>query len=97
MPPERLTPNVAASWHVAPTDPLPIVRSDATDHRRSPQRSPWGLVSCWGKDIKAGFTTINAKTEGVWDQESRWPVSLTAGARPHGRVPSGNRAARPAG
>ena len=29
MPPERPTPNVAASWNVAPTDPRPIVRYDA--------------------------------------------------------------------
>jgi putative SOS response-associated peptidase YedK len=63
--PERPTPNFAASWNVAPTDPLPIVRDDAKDHRRSLQ-------------------------------EMRWPVSLTGGARPPGRVPSGNRAARPA-
>ena len=26
----------------------------------------WGLVPFWGKDIKAGFANINAKTEGVW-------------------------------
>jgi putative SOS response-associated peptidase YedK len=25
LPPERPTPNVATSWNVAPTDPLPIV------------------------------------------------------------------------
>jgi len=25
----------------------------------------WGLVPFWGKDLKAGFATINAKTEGV--------------------------------
>jgi hypothetical protein len=29
MPPEQPTPHCAASWHMAPTDPLPIVRSDA--------------------------------------------------------------------
>jgi hypothetical protein len=51
---------------VAPTDPLPIVRDDATDHRRSLQGRRWGLVPFWGKDITAGFVNINAKTEGVW-------------------------------
>jgi putative SOS response-associated peptidase YedK len=35
MPSERPTPHFAASWNVAPTDPLPIVRYDAKDHRRS--------------------------------------------------------------
>ena len=66
MPPERPTPNFAASWNVAPTDPLPIVRYDAKDHRRSLQVMRWGLVPFWVKDIKAGFANINAKTEGVW-------------------------------
>jgi hypothetical protein len=66
MPPERPTPYFAASWNVAPTDPLPIVRYDAKDHRRSLQVMRWGLVPFWVKDIKAGFANINAKTEGVW-------------------------------
>jgi putative SOS response-associated peptidase YedK len=29
IPPERPTPNFAASWNMTPTDPLPIVRYDA--------------------------------------------------------------------
>ena len=44
MPPARPTPNVAVSWNVAPTDPLPIVRDDVKDHRRSRQVMRWGLV-----------------------------------------------------
>jgi putative SOS response-associated peptidase YedK len=35
IPPERPTPNITASWNVAPTDPLPVVRYDAKDRRRS--------------------------------------------------------------
>ena len=35
IPPERSTPNFAANWNVAPTDPLPVVRYDAKDHQRS--------------------------------------------------------------
>jgi len=66
MPPERPTPHVAGSWNVAPTDPLPIVRCDAKDHRRSLQVMRWGLVPFWVKDLKAGFANINAKTDGVW-------------------------------
>jgi putative SOS response-associated peptidase YedK len=42
MPPERPTPHFAASWNVAPTDPLPIVRYDVKDHRRSRQVMRWG-------------------------------------------------------
>jgi putative SOS response-associated peptidase YedK len=28
IPPARPTPNFAASWNLAPTDPLPVVRLD---------------------------------------------------------------------
>jgi putative SOS response-associated peptidase YedK len=65
MPPERPTPHGAASWNVAPTAPLPIVRSEAKDHRRRLQVMRWGLGPFGVKDLKAGFATINAKTEGV--------------------------------
>ena len=34
IPPERPTPNIAPSWNMAPTDPLPVVRYDAKDHQR---------------------------------------------------------------
>ena len=52
---ERPTPNFAASWNVAPTDPLPVVRYDAKDHQRSLDVMRWGLVPFWAKDIKVGF------------------------------------------
>jgi putative SOS response-associated peptidase YedK len=35
VPPGRTMPNIAPSWNVAPTDPLPIMRYDAKDHQRS--------------------------------------------------------------
>ena len=65
IPPERPTPNFAASWNVAPTDPLLVVRYDAKDHRRSLEVMRWGLVPFWAKDIKVGFANINAKAEGI--------------------------------
>ena len=65
IPPERPTPNFAASWNVAPTDPLPVVRYDAKDHQRSLDVMRWGLVPFWAKDIKVGFANINAKAEGI--------------------------------
>jgi putative SOS response-associated peptidase YedK len=65
IPPERPTPNFAASWNVAPTDPLPVVRYDAKDHQRSLEVMRWGLVPFWAKDIKVGFGNINAKAEGI--------------------------------
>jgi putative SOS response-associated peptidase YedK len=65
IPPERPAPNIAASWNVAPTDPLPIVRYDGKAGERSLDIMRWGLVPFWAKDIKVGFANINAKAEGI--------------------------------
>jgi putative SOS response-associated peptidase YedK len=65
IPPERPPPNFAASWNVAPTDSLPVVRYDARAGERSLDVMRWGLVPFWAKDIKVGFANINAKAEGV--------------------------------
>src|SRR6516162_2558841 len=65
IPPHRPTPNVAPSWNVAPTDPLPVVRYDAKAGERSLDVMRWGLVPYWAKDLKVGFSNINAKTEGI--------------------------------
>ncbi|MGH7062095.1 MAG: SOS response-associated peptidase, partial [Stellaceae bacterium] len=65
VPPQRPSPNFAASWNVAPTDSLPIVRYDAQAGERSLDLMRWGLVPYWSKDIKIGYSTINAKAEGI--------------------------------
>jgi putative SOS response-associated peptidase YedK len=65
IPPYRPAPNIAPSWNVALTDPLPIVRDDAEAGERSLDVLRWGLVPFWAKDIKVGFSNINAKAEGV--------------------------------
>src|SRR5262252_5083624 len=65
VPPHRPTPNIASSWNVAPTDPLPVVRYDAKAGERSLDVMRWGLVPFWAKDIKVGFANINAKAEGI--------------------------------
>jgi putative SOS response-associated peptidase YedK len=65
IPPDRPRPNIAPSWNVAPTDPLPITRYDAKEHQRSLDVMRWGLVPFWAKDIKVGFANINAKAEGI--------------------------------
>ena len=65
IPPHRPTPNIAASWNVAPTDPVPIVRYDAKAGERSLDLMRWGLVPFWAKDLKVGFSNINAKAEGI--------------------------------
>jgi putative SOS response-associated peptidase YedK len=42
VPPHRPTPNIASSWNVAPTDPLPVVRYDAKAGERSLDVMRWG-------------------------------------------------------
>ena len=65
IPRHRPTPNIAPSWNVARTDPLPIVRFDVKAGERSLDVMRWGLVPFWAKDIKVGFSNINAKVEGI--------------------------------
>ena len=65
IPPDRPTPNFPPSWNVAPTDPLPVVRYDAKAGERSLDMMRWGLVPYWAKDLKVGFSNINAKAEGI--------------------------------
>jgi putative SOS response-associated peptidase YedK len=65
IPPHRPTPNIAPSWNVAPTDPLPVVRYDMRADERTLDVMRWGLVPFWAKDIKVGFANINAKAEGI--------------------------------
>jgi putative SOS response-associated peptidase YedK len=65
IPPERPTPNIPANWNAAPTEDLPVVRYDARAAGRSLGVMRWSLVPFWAKDIKVGFSNINAKAETV--------------------------------
>jgi putative SOS response-associated peptidase YedK len=65
VPDDYPTPNYAPSWNVAPTDPLPIVRFHPQQRHRTLDLMRWGLVPYWAKDIKIGFSTINAMAETV--------------------------------
>src|SRR6202048_1317323 len=65
IPPERATPNIAANWNAAPTEDLPVIRYDARAGGRTLDVMRWGLVPFWAKDIKVGFSNINAKAETV--------------------------------
>ena len=52
-------------WNLAPTDPAPVVYYDAKDGGRRLEVMRWGLIPYWAKDIKIGFSTINARAEEV--------------------------------
>ena len=80
IPPDRPTPNFAASWNVAPTDPLPVVRYDAKEHQRSLEVMRWGLVPFWAKDIKVGFA--NQRQGRGHRKQARLPRGVPAAALP---------------
>jgi putative SOS response-associated peptidase YedK len=65
IPPERPTPNFAPTYNLAPTDPIPIVRRDPDDGLRQLEVVRWGLIPYWAKDIKIGYSTINARCEDI--------------------------------
>ncbi|MBV8738098.1 MAG: SOS response-associated peptidase [Alphaproteobacteria bacterium] len=65
IPPERPTPNVAATWNLAPTQSAPVVHFDPRAGERSLDVMRWGLVPHWAKDIKIGYSTFNAKAESI--------------------------------
>jgi putative SOS response-associated peptidase YedK len=65
IPPEQPAPNFAANWNAAPTQDLPVVRYDSAARHRSLDLMRWGLVPFWAKDVKIGYSTFNAKAEGI--------------------------------
>ncbi|MFJ9517921.1 SOS response-associated peptidase [Kitasatospora sp. NPDC101801] len=64
-PPEELAP----SWNVAPTDPVPAVLErvdrETGELTRQLRVLRWGLVPSWSKDAKGAARLINARAETV--------------------------------
>ena len=50
-------------WNAAPTSKLPVVVSKNGERTLTMMR--WGLVPSWAKDIKIGYSTFNARAEGL--------------------------------
>jgi putative SOS response-associated peptidase YedK len=64
IPLHRPTPNIAPSWNVAPTDPLPVVRYDAKAGERSLEVMRWGLVPFWAKGYQSRFLQHQRQSRG---------------------------------
>ena len=59
--------NMPARYNVAPTQDAAAVRLNAAGQREFVMLR-WGLIPYWARDIKVGFSTINAMCEGVSDK-----------------------------
>ena len=56
-------PELSPRYNVAPSQNIPIVRDEGEKRRFALAR--WGLIPHWAKDIKIGYSTINARAETV--------------------------------
>src|SRR5438552_16190334 len=59
------TPNSRPRYNVAPTQDVLAVRFNPETSERNLDGLRWGLVPFWAKDIKIGYSLINAKAETV--------------------------------
>lgn len=67
---EIRTETLAASWNVAPTDPVYAVAENRESHRLLGAYR-WGLVPSWAKDVKIGARMINARAETLTSKFAR--------------------------
>ena len=56
-------PELSPRYNVAPSQNIPIVRDEG--EKRHFALARWGLIPHWAKDIKIGYSTINARAETV--------------------------------
>jgi putative SOS response-associated peptidase YedK len=56
-------PELRPRYNVAPSQNIPIVREEGEKRRIALAR--WGLVPHWAKDVKIGYSMINARAETV--------------------------------
>lgn len=56
-------PELSPRYNVAPSQNIPIVRDEGEKRRFALAR--WGLIPSWAKDMKIGYSTINARAETV--------------------------------
>ncbi|MDD1630476.1 MAG: SOS response-associated peptidase, partial [Methylococcaceae bacterium] len=56
-------PELSPHYNVAPSQNIPIVRDEG--EKRHFALARWGLIPHWAKDMKIGYSTINARAETV--------------------------------
>ena len=66
------------SWNAAPTSKLPVVVSRNGERTLTLMR--WGLVPPWAENIKIGYSTFNARAEGI-DRRPAFRAAWKAGRR----------------
>lgn len=54
---------LALRYNVAPTQQVPVVRTDASHRQLTTMH--WGLIPSWAKDAKIACSTINARAETI--------------------------------
>jgi putative SOS response-associated peptidase YedK len=59
------TPNSRPRYNIAPTQDVLAVRFNPETSERTLDALWWGLVPYWAKDVKIGYSLINAKAETV--------------------------------
>lgn len=50
-------------YNIAPTQPIPTVRQNASEPKREVSLMHWGLIPSWAKDGSVGASMINARSE----------------------------------
>jgi hypothetical protein len=63
--------------------PAPVVYYDAKDGGRRLEMMRWGLIPYWAKDIKIGFSTINARAEECREAATAGTPSRNAASGDH--------------
>ncbi len=66
------------SWNAAPMAQLPVVVSRNGERTLTAMR--WGLVPSWAHDVKIGYSTFNARAEGI-DRRAAFRTAWRAGRR----------------
>lgn len=62
-------------YNVAPTQVLPVVLREGKSEKNQIELLKWGLIPFWSKEPKAGYSTINARAEGIEDKPAyRKPI-----------------------